>query len=439
MLTMGIDYGTTKNAVVITDSDDPEIFFSASAAHNAALHTEAYAAEQDFELVWQSICQLISSMPPHILKQVQAIGLTGQMHSVVCWNDHHVSPVITWQDKRASATGRLEYFLQNSSRHLADGFGAVSLAVMAENGTLSEYSHASSPISLIAARLTGNQNYSFIDPTFGASWGIWNMEHASWNFDDAAKLGIPAEILPHVVPSASIIGYTSNIPSLPDGIPVLAPIGDNQASVLATSGNAGEELYLTLGTGAQLSAIITTDELDSIPGNVELRPFINNHFLVVNAPLCGGKAWAALGDFINNSLSSLGLPPFQAKDLLNKLDALALSAQDTPLNFSPIFLGTRNNPNIRASISGISLNNFTLPNIAAALADGIVAELFAPFPKEFIRSRKKIIGSGNCVRYCVSIRNAIHHQSQLPLHLITLKEEAACGASRLYFFSREKK
>lgn len=432
MLTLGIDYGTTKNAVVLYDPDDPQDFHAVSAPHHAAVETPEFRAEQDFNKVWRSVLELISRLPAEKLAQVRAVGLTGQMHSVVCWNDAEISPVITWQDKRASATGILDTFIRRSNRKLADGFGAVSLAAMDLDGSLAGYTHAASPVSLIGAMLCGDRNKVFMEATFGASWGIWDMAKNSWDMDAVRSLQIPPSILAPVTPVGSCIGRTCGVPGLPDGIPVAAPFGDNQASVLATAGNTGEELYLTLGTGAQLSAVVAPGEL-TLPENspVELRPFTDGRMLAVYAPLCGGKAWAALGDMVNSCFTALGLPPLPERELLDKLDKIALTNTANGVTFNPLFLGRRNEPDLTGEISGLTLENFRLEFLASALVKGMTGELFEFFPSSLIASRKRVLGSGNCVRFCAAVRQEICRRTNAELIVKQLSEEAACGAAQL--------
>ena len=431
MLTLGIDYGTTKNAVVIYDSENPQNVIAASAAHHAALERPAGIAEQDFNKVWSSILDLIAQLPQEALAQVRAVGLTGQMHSMVCWNDEKISPVVTWQDKRASNAGILNELCSRCGRKLADGFGGTTLAVMAENGELASYTHCANPVSLIAAKLTNSIDKPLMEATFGASWGVWDIKNECWDMQVLNALNIPEAIMPGCVKTGSCVGFTVNIPGLPDGLPVCTPFGDNQASVFSTAGDTAGEVYLTLGTGAQLSAVIPADNSLQLGSAIELRPFIGGQLLAVHAPLCGGKAWAVLGEMVNSIFTSLGFPPLPEKELLDKLDALALQSTPENITFSPLFLGSRQQPADRAEISGISLDNFRIAPLAASLARGIVAELFAPFPDELLHSRHTVLGSGNCVRFCAAIRQEIVRQSNLELKLKDSCEEAACGAAKL--------
>ena len=366
MLTLGIDLGTTKVAAVLYDTENPETGCSVSAEHHAASSSAPGCAEQNAEIMYEAVLRLLAELPSQKLTQVKAIGLTGQMHSVVLWNDSAVSPIVTWQDKRASVAGHLEEFRSLSGHLLSDGFGAVTLAELVRQNGLRPWLYAASPADWLAVRLSGRME-PVMDPTFAASWGIYDSGSGVWDYEAAAALNIPEYLLPRIVPSGSMVGRTRNVPGIPDGIPVIAPFGDNQASVLGTAQKLEQELFLTLGTGAQLSLVVTSEQIAKwqIPAAVELRPFLNGRQLAVTAPLCGGRAWTWLGDSVNAFLTSLGLDPLPGKSLLDRLDALALESEDSAgLLVAPHFLGERHAPSERGCITGITLQNFTLPHLA---------------------------------------------------------------------------
>lgn len=434
MLTLGIDLGTTKTAAVLYDPAAPGTGRALSVEHHAALPAPAGYAEQDAGKIHDSVLRLLSGFSPEELARVEAIGLTGQMHSLLLWNEKEVSPVITWQDKRASLSGHLDEFRRLSGRPLADGFGAVTLAELARTGELGRWRHAATPSGWLAAQLTGDPASAVTDPSFAASWGIYRPETGDWDRKAAGALGIPENLLPAIVPSGSVAGYTRGVPGIPDGIPVTVPLGDNQASVLGTAQDLERELFLTLGTGAQLSFVIVPEQAANLalPPAAELRPFLDGRLLAVTAPLCGGKAWAWLGNTVNGFLRTLGLDPLPEKALLDRLDALAFEADPkTALEVAPHFLGERHNPDEFGSIRGITLENFTLPNLAGALAAGIVRNLCSSFPSELYRGHTRVVGSGNGVRLCRSIQREIELQFGLPLEIRSVREEAAVGAAKL--------
>ncbi len=423
---LGIDFGTTKNAVIFYDGERPENSIALSASHYAGF-TDG-TARQDFLKSAACVRDLIMQLPEEKRNRISAIGLTGQMHSVVLWNNDTCSPVTTWQDKTASATGKLELYRAKSGCHLCDGFGAVTLAMMAEENQLSGWTACGTPADRFAALLCG-KNDCAMDPTFAASWGIFDLQNGTWNRNAAGQLGIPFELLPRIVPSGSCIGRTKGFVGLPDDIPVMAAFGDNQASIYGTSCDLQEELFMTLGTGAQLSYLLRDDE--ELPSGVEARPFLNGSILAVHAPLCGGRAWAWLAKSVNQMLSALGLTEIPEKELMDRLDQMALNGNSNGLTVQPHFLGERSDPTLRGTISGIDLENFTLPALATALGNGIIHTLAAGIPEECRKRRKTIVGSGNGLRLCQSLRSAAEQILQLPVVFREVKEEAATGAAKL--------
>ena len=224
MLTLGIDLGTTKVAAVLYDTENPEAGCAVSAEHHAASSGAPGSAEQNAETMYDAVLRLLAELPSQKLMQVKAIGLTGQMHSVVLWNNSEVSPIVTWLDKRASAAGHLEEFRSLSGRPLSDGFGAATLAELARQKGLKQWQYAASPADWQAVRLTGIPE-PVMDPTFAASWGIYDSGSGVWDYEAAAALNIPEYLLPRIVPSGSMVGRTRNVPGIPDGIPVIAPFG----------------------------------------------------------------------------------------------------------------------------------------------------------------------------------------------------------------------
>ena len=97
----------------------------------------------------------------------------------------------------------------------------------------------------------------------------------------------------------------------------------------------------------------------------------------------------------------------------------------------PDFFGTRVHPGEFGSITGITATNFTLQNVARAMANGIVENLFAPMPESVLRARKRVVGSGNGLAKCGAVRRALQERCNLPLIMPQVREEAATGAALL--------
>ena len=114
-------------------------------------------------------------------------------------------------------------------------------------------------------RLAGQVAFGTIDSwliyklTNGASH-VTDMTNASRTliFDIKAKalskplcklLNIPENILPRVLPSSSVFGFTAKVAGLPDGIPISAVMGDQQAALYGQGCFTPGTIKNTYGTG----------------------------------------------------------------------------------------------------------------------------------------------------------------------------------------------
>ena len=431
MAHLGIDIGTTKVSAVVAfrDAADPAI---AAADHHAALSRPDGFFEQDFERIDAAVRDVLARLPHAALRNVSSIGISTQMHSILLGRRHGViSACVTWQDRRAEDL--LPELRRASGRPLQAGYGAVTLAWYARRGELDGWEWAATPGDELARRLVGADRVSIQDATLAAAWGVYDPARNAW--DDAAltALGIPDRLLPSIGPSGTCVGHTrGGFGGLPDGIPVYLPIGDNQASVLGSGGDPDTDLFVTVGTGSQLSAVLSAEAAARPPATpgLDLRPFPGGRILVAVAPLSGGRAWSLFAEAVAGLFAAFGAPPPDG-NLLDRLSDLAERAAPDAggLRIAPDFFGSRLRPGSFGEITGITPSNFTLPNIAWALALGIVDNLFVPMPATLLRARRHLVGSGNGLVKCAALRRALQARCDLPLVLPRVREEAATGAA----------
>ena len=427
---LGIDLGTTKTAAVLLDENE-HLCGAVNVTHHADLPSGPDCAEQDAAKILGSVAQALAQLPQDQLQKISGIGVTGQMHSVLFGNADKVSPLVTWQDHRCGEK-MMQGFQQKSGLPLREGFGGTTMARLAEENGLEEWSFASSVSDYLVYVLTGNSRI-ITDPTHAASWGLYL--DGDWNRRALDALRIPRRLLPEIRPSSCVAGHVCADSAakfgLPAGVPVCNAIGDNQASILSCGRDFEHEIYLTLGTGAQLSLVVPKAPKE-LPGQLEARPFPGDRVLLVSAPLCGGAAFAWLADAVNAFCRDLGIPEFPKGKLLDSLDELALAELkrgEEELKIAPHFLGERWDPALRGTCEGLTLSNTTPGRIGAALALGIVRNLKSGFSRELLAGRKTVIGSGNAVRLLKSIQYAIRQEFGLPLSLTETREEAAVGAA----------
>lgn len=75
------------------------------------------------------------------------------------------------------------------------------------------------------------------------------------------------------------------------------------------------------------------------------------------------------------------------------------------------------------------MGNFTIGNLARALARGILVNLKEMLPQSVLRDRARVVGSGNALRRSRLLQALTQEVFDLPLLLTEGREEAAVGAA----------
>ena len=238
------------------------------------------------------------------------------------------------------------------------------------------------------------------------------------------------------------------------GIPVTCAIGDNQAGVLASIGTALGIPLVNFGTGGQVSLL--SDRYSELPG-IETRPFLPGLYLMAGSSLCGGRAYAILERFFRSYAAAAKAqeksqyaaaagaqekPQYAAAagaqekpqyELMNALVEKALQ-EETSLSVSPLFCGTREDPSVRGSVTGISENNFTPGALILGTLRGMADELYGYYLKMASSQPDRIkpdrvVGSGNGLRKNPVLQKLVAELFGAPLELSPFEEETACGAA----------
>ncbi|RME60280.1 MAG: hypothetical protein D6780_03625 [Candidatus Dadabacteria bacterium] len=447
---LGIDVGTSKIAAVLLDSSF-NLVEKAIEPTGAELDlADAYFDEQNTEAIWQALLRCVNKLSKEKRERVLALGLTGQMHGVCLWKRESVgrssplvSNLITWQDRRCLKDGFIEELQSLTGEStLSTGFGCATLAWFKRNNPalLKDFDAASTIHDFIAARLCGSTK-SFTDPTDAASWGLFDIYSKEWQREKIEMLGIEAKFLPEVLPTGSVCGELrkdmADLLGLKNGIPVTLPIGDNQASILATVEDPKKDISLTIGTGSQLSLVVESkDEIPkTLAPSVDVRPYLGDSYALVAASLVGGSAIKWLAEFIEKTAVILNAPSFSKEELYSLIDNLGKKAfREEPyckLEVIPTFLGERHKPDALGEIKNIGMKDFTLENLSYKTAFGLLKNLKEMFPEDLLKKRGRIIGSGNGIRKLSLIQELVPYVFQLPLKILPETEEAAKGAAIL--------
>ena len=166
---------------------------------------------------------------------------------------------------------------------------------------------------------------------------------------------------------------------------------------------------------------------------------------MAGSSLCGGRAYAILERFFRSYAAAAGAPekPQYAAaagapekpqyELMNALAEKALQ-EETSLSISPLVCGTREDPSVRGSVTGISENNFTPGALILGTLRGMADELYGYYSKMTSSQPDRIkpdrvVGSGNGLRKNPVLQKLVAERFGAPLELSPFEEEAACGAA----------
>lgn len=91
---------------------------------------------------------------------------------------------------------------------------------------------------------------------------LFNLHSGGWDDNMLTLFGIPRQALPEIRPSSGLFGHTKNLSGIPDGIPVLAMIGDSHAALFAHGLGAPGCVKATYGTGSSVMAPVASAQCD---------------------------------------------------------------------------------------------------------------------------------------------------------------------------------
>ena len=418
---VGLDIGTTSIS-------------AAAVGNDKVIKTFNLPSEAGIEKGVQSVDKIINALfsllktVENEFKNIAAIGLTGQMHGImyVDGDGSMLSPLYTWQNDFGDRLyGESETYCEAAKRitgiHTASGYGLITDFYLRKNELVPRGAAKLCTITDYAAmKLTGRKS-PLIHPTNAASLGFFDIKKGAFMAEALEKLSTDTDILPDIGNDLSIVGYYNDIP-------VHIAVGDNQASFIGALGTDEGSLLVNVGTGSQISLVCS--EPDTVEEGFEIRPFFGEKYLKCYSALCGGSAYAVIEHFFRSFLTAAA---GSTDDLYDVLAHVAEGHdKNCHLKVNTTFSGTRADPDIRGSISGINTENFTPANLIYETLCGIADELYTAYLKmDDKKGFKKLAASGNCVRKNPLLIRIITEKFGMTPAISENTEEAAAGAAKL--------
>ncbi len=426
---IGLDIGTTSLCGILCDAATGKLRRSVTRPNDTFLPTaHPWEKQQDPVVLMARLQEIAAELTAE--GPVAAIGVTGQMHGIVYLTAEGkpVGPLTIWQDGRGDQPYKdgltyAGYLSKVTGYPVATGYGAVTHFYNTVNGLIPEGAVTFCTIHDLAVMTLTGEKAPKLDPSDAASFGLYDLRNDCFDTAAITAAGMDPVFFPAVAPGFALGGHT------PEGVPVSVAIGDNQASVLGSVADLTHSVLVNVGTGSQISCVVTAPPVDS---DLDCRPLMPGHWLLAGSSLCGGRAYAILENFLRDTASVIsGTPVDNAYPVMDRLMA-DFSAPAQPLVVDTTFSGTRKQPERRGKIENVGIDNLTVANLCDGVMNGMVTELhdlYGEMRPHLAVTPEKLVGSGNGIRFNAPLAHRFTAAFGMPLSIPAHREEAAFGAA----------
>ena len=255
---LSIDAGTTGVRSLLVDKSG--IIVESSYREFPQYFPEAGQVEHDANEIWDAIKETIGDVIYKFGGQPEAIGITNQRETIVCWDKRSSDPLhraLVWQDRRTSdrclqlrSDGLLPMVRNSTGLVLDPYFSATKIEWLLNSGIQATDDIAFGTIdSWILWKLTDGETFA-TDTTNASRTMLFDIKSLDWDSDLLEVFGVKVENLPVVFPSSGDFGLTRNQTVLNSGIPITGIAGDQQASLFGQAAFSEGEAKNTYGTGS---------------------------------------------------------------------------------------------------------------------------------------------------------------------------------------------
>ena len=376
---LGLDLGTSSVKALLMEENGDAV--GEGSAPYPVLAPRPGWAESSPDEWWAAVLEATEAAVGRRGAEVTALGLAGQMHGVVLADEGSLPlrPAVLWADARSGA--ELEAYRgldEDLRRRLANppavGMAGPSLLWLRDNEpeAYAAARWALQPKDWLRLRLTGDVA---AEPSDASATLLYALPADDWSHAAVEELGLRAELLAPLVPSADIAGRltaeSADELGLCGGLPVAAGAADTAAAMLGVGLLRPGPVQLTIGTGGQ---IVTPKE------SPEVDPHLRTHLYRGALP----GLWYSMAAIQNAGLAlewvrkMLGVSWGEVYD-----EAFAVPPGSGGVAFLPYLSGERTprfDPGARGAWTGLGLDHTrghllraALEGVAFALREGLEA------------------------------------------------------------------
>jgi len=261
-----IDQGTTNSRAIIFDELGNQL--GDGKKELPQIFPKPGWVEQKPEDIWQTVQESVSTairISGIDVKDISAIGITNQRETTILWDRITGKPLynaIVWQCRRSAdicedlKNNGYEPLIREKTGLLCDAyFSSTKIIWLLKNipeikSLLKEDRVCFGTVdSWLLWNLTNGKVHA-TDTTNASRTMLFNIEKGQWDDELLALFDIPKSILPEIVDSSGISGYTVGFPR--DGIPIAGIVGDQQGALVGQCCFSPGTLKVTYGTGCFL-------------------------------------------------------------------------------------------------------------------------------------------------------------------------------------------
>ncbi len=384
---LGLDLGTGSVKALLISPEGVNV--GGGSAPYSVLAPRPGWAETDPNSWWDAVERAVREAVGGRGSEVTAIGLSGQMHGVVLAdaNGEPLRPAVLWADVRSAR--ELELYgeldrgaLLRLANPLATGMAGPSLLWLREHepSLYSSARWALQPKDWLRMRLTGEVHS---EPSDASATLLYDVQGDRWDGEVVEALGLRADLLAPIAPSASVGGSLTEEAAgalgLRPGVPVAAGGADTAAAMLGSGLTGSGEAQLTVGTGAQV--VVARDEFSPDPNG---RTHLFRTVWAGEDGASTGTRYYAMAAIQNAGLALewvLGILGATWRDVDGEAFSVAPGAEG--VTFVPYLSGERTpvfDPDARGAWTGLGLGHTrahllraALEGVALAIHDGVEA------------------------------------------------------------------
>lgn len=383
---LGYDIGTSSVKAAIVDAETGQTIASAQYpdAEAPIMSKQAGWAEQEPEMWWEELkkaTERVEQKANGALADVKAIGISYQMHGLVCVDKEGtpLRPSIIWCDGRAVPYGNAAFEAIGKEQCLSHmlnspgNFTAAKLAWVKENEPelFANIHKIMLPGDYIAMKLSGGDIKTTIS---GLSEGMfWDFKNNEVSKDIMNYFGFDDSLIAEIVPTFSVQSTVCETVAKELGIPMGTPIayrgGDQPNNALSLNVMKPGEIAATGGTSGVVYGVLGDVNYDPL-SRVNTFAHVNHNQpdTRLGVLLCINGT-GILNAWVKRTVAPEGISYGEMNDLAESVPVGAEGLSVIPFGNGAERVLQNENPG--ASLHGINFNIHTKAHIIRAAQEGI--------------------------------------------------------------------